>query len=1220
MVRLDSICACARSHLVRAMANVGYRLALQWTAVVSPSATVIGVTKLVRERLYSEPRCNALRQSGFPTEDCHQGRQEVLPVCELLVILRLLGAITTLRPVLSRAAPPTIDTLSSEVDVVFVDESTWSKLACLVNLVRCCPTDRAGGGDRRADAAPAAAAAQGSNAGRTDGVSPIIDAIREHQKFLQLHEERLLLCGMTHALACAATSTQKAASCDTEGAIVATDTAVLGSHTTGLRSSAHTTAPALPDVSAEFVCALMKFWRTWTDDWPLELHAAWLQKLASIVASVEAAVCTGMEGAYGKGGAGGSTSPTGSTAEQAGVQVGVSSSPWFELPSDQCDHQCLLVQRQLCSALNEAWATMTDAWHDSDPLDMCACWYAFSATSRKPRCPSLTEMSSSSRAGAQPSSRCASSRLSQQLSLMATACEDRFCCMCETWLRRLRDLPSTAIMSSILQSRERRPMLRNSAFGRRQGHASLGIGWCPVCLPAIVSQVALRVLYRGTPKYAPNAAGATPIGSSAAAEPLCISDAFLDVVRRAILAPATEELAAFQLSVVSRYVGWCEAAGVHVGWCACAVQAHRTAAAADVSNSWGMSFQDLVGKPPSAPSMPWWVLTVDGLAVGGGVQSSVNIATILFLWEHGVDAAVATRVTVPAAGSKASCFIGPRHHHHLSGHTSSIRPLMSPQLDTAGSGTTEESCSTSPGVIGLGTLRAPSKAATEWGEESDDCDGSADEHLRMRRCIVEWGHRYALRLVLLEVLGDGWQRSRDAVLADLSQRQLPGQALCAAWRGTSGALTVARKVTVEGHAKTSDGESVVPGATSAYRTALSGLDITPRFVWHSDAYQPLVCLVADNAARMVDQLAAEVLAVASSTVVPPLSRDSHAKAAGPRAAVQFTGASSMRSLVMDKHPEQWRARIVAHLWSALRDSPVHATTSGPSPLSLSDHGTITPFSDSRVPPAAARYSLWRHQQPRGVVSSDAVVRLERLLAHLGLAPLSKREVARHAPCGIMSFEDVAEESLALLNSLLLCPELVCTSPRVTSYLNTVLWQRCWACLMRASRAVFDDRMGGRPASLEGFDDMAAQLDVLVTFRTILFTLDRMQQLVQELVEYLCCVFVPAVQTDRCAAWMVETPVEAISRLAWTHSLSDSDTVSSQTTRPQHTVTSKEDTVNARDRRRMFCFSAAAVRTFEVLCLGRRGGEQRAQRVWQQWTRDLICEDRILRQHPLLRST
>ncbi|CBZ27915.1 conserved hypothetical protein [Leishmania mexicana MHOM/GT/2001/U1103] len=1206
-LRLSLTGACPCSHLVRGMANVGYRLALQWAAVVTPLTTAVAMSALVEGTLDAQLRCRTFQRLGFLDKPQRQQQEQgrAPPACELDVVLRLLHAITSVRPVLSKAASTISSDSSAAAELVFVEETTWCKLACLVNLVRCRPTDRAERGQDRAG---------------TAGV------MQEHQKFVQLQEQRLLHCGLVHVLARAAISTAEAASCETVGATLIDDVAALGHGGTGPPLSAHTPPHALPESSAEFLCALLKFWRTWTVDWPLQLHATWLQELESAAAVVALPAGAAVKGADGRESSGGTSPATRATAAHAEAAMAVPNFPFRGVADDPCDQACRSMHRRLCSLLTEAWAATTDIRHDRDPLDLCACWYAFSAVSHPLRGPSATGASLTARAGTLSSTCCASSQLFQQcscvyesprgdklrgqLTLMAAASEARVSCMCESWFKRLRDRPSNRIMSHILQLSEQRPMLRHWPSVQRQKCDVPAFGWCPISLPSIVSHLALRVLYRSRPEGPAGTTAAILDGNGVTPELPRVSDSFVSMMHAAMLTPVTEELAAFQLSVVCRYAEWCQSAGVHIGWCACAVQAHCTAGGSGVSVSC-MPVDGLVGPASGATGMPWWVLTVDGMAVRESRRGSVSVATILFLWEHGVAA---------ATGMEASRFFGP-HDRHGSGRASAIRPLMPPRPRTAGDGALAELSAASPSEMELGTLGAPPKAAPELDDEVGGCRDFSDEDPSMRQSVVAWGHRYALRLLLFEVTEGQRHRESSTALARRSQQQLARRALCDPRRQRRRALAAIHEGSVQEDAKSAAGARLFNYATSAYRSAVSGLDITPRFVWHSDAYRPLLQFVAESAACMVNQLAAEVLAFACTTAAHSETSNSKVEADEPRTAGHRVFGAIVTGLFKAKHSGSWTTRLTAHLWGELRRSWAQATVAQLSRTFPYADGTSFLGSRHRPSPTPVVHcSLGQHPESLGLASSDPVSRLEQLLCGLGLVAASEKHLVCHAPGSVMSTEGVAEESYALLASLLLSPELVCTSSIVVRFANTALWPKCWGSLARASSAAAHHNAGSMPNSLEGLEDVAAQLDALVTFRVILRCIEQVQRLVHELVEYLCCVFVPAVQADHCAACLTAMPVEAMCRLACTFSSSASCSAASPTTHPEHVATAKRNRRDARNLRRHFRFSSAMVRAFEVLCLGRCGDERRAPRVWEQWTRELLRSDRVLREHPLLRST
>ncbi|KAG5476399.1 hypothetical protein LSCM1_04102 [Leishmania martiniquensis] len=1204
--------ACTGSRIVRAMADVGYRLALQWAAAATPLATAAAVLKLAEGTLDEQLRCSSLTQDGA-LECQQQERRWMPPTCELKVILRLLRAVASLRPVLPSSALTIAPGSSGAAKAIFVEESTWCKLACLVNLVRCCSVDGARNSDHHIEAVLEGVAAEDRRLHCVQRIPSAVDAMYENQAFVRLHEQQLLHCGLIHAMACTAVSAPGVVPCKVVGAVMTKNRGAHGYAGAAPQSSARA-PPAWPDPSAEFLCTLLKCWRTWTMDWPLPLHAAWMQELASAAGAERTPARTGEERADQE------DSSDGAALETAATVV-----PCFalsEIDDGNCDRVCRSIQRLLCSRLTEAWAATTDMRHDRDPLDLCAFWYAFSAVSRPPRCASATEVPLTAEGSAPPSTRFAYPQLSrkqprmhqsswedelrEQLTDMAAAAERCFCSMCEEWLKRLHDLSGTHVEMTGMKLAEQRPvLLQRTSLSRRER------SWLPVCLPAILSHIALRVLCRSRPEGSAAPALPTLHGDSVAAERPRIDERFLALTRSAMLTPAAEELAAFQLSIVSRYVEWCEAAGVHTHWCACTVQTYRPAGGADGSHVSCISVDELVGSRSSATRMPWWVLTVDGLAVRGSKQGSVDVATILFLWEHGADAAATV-----AAGAKPPRFVDPQHDRR-SGRASAIQPLMPQRLCRAGGIGVADTSAASPNEMDWGTLVAPREAAAEVNRGDGYCDDSDHDQWILRWSILEWSHRYALRLVLLEVVEGQWQRESRAALASQSRQQLAGLALCDIQRRRVRRLVPLSEELVEEGAKTANGAHAVDYATSAYRTAVSGPGITPRFVWHSDAYQPLLRLVAEKATLASDRLAAEVLAVACAMVAPGQASYAKAQLNDPKTAGHHATNAIVMSLVKARRPEQWTARLTAHLWGELRRGLAEGAVARPSrPLSYADRTSLYGGGPSWSP--AAPHSLCQQPQSCGLACSDAVWRLEELLLDLGLVSASKEHHACRTSCGSLSREEAADESHALLASLLLSPELLCTSPNVVHFANAVLWRRCWAALVKTSSAAAHQSGRGTLGDREGPDSVAARLDALVSFRVILRCMEQLQRLVQDLAKYLCCVFVPAVQVDHCAAQLTATPVEAMRRLACTSS-SASRGPASATARPDYTATAKPNRLEGRNPTEKACLSSAAVRTFEVLCLGRCGDELRAPCVWQQWTRELTREDRVLREHAFVRS-
>ncbi|KAK7201216.1 hypothetical protein NESM_000183200 [Novymonas esmeraldas] len=1068
----SALCAEARRNLVHAMVSVGYRLALQCVAAAEALwATTRATVTAVQTGSHDRRAVGALQQP------------RLLASGELDVAMRLLSCVVRVRPVLMRGTRGTgVTDASKAADVALIEERTWCKLACLMQLARCA----ADGDEYRSEHCVQGATCGDAGAARDDST-----------RRRQLDEAWLLRCGFAHALACTGEPLSNVARAAPPGATVR----VAGATPCGADSSL---SPLR--LSPAFVCVLVRCWATWPTQWPASLHAEWLRRLPA-VATAE--------------------------CDDGLSSAGPSPLTLNGVPDTRHWRQCVRTQSRLSAVLEEAWrVTAVDRPQELDSLEMCACWHGFSAAAAAASMPSLPTSTPTAEPCHQLHRRCCCccggggvNVLQAQLAEMAAVAEGRLAASCEAWLAQHRVSHADGVRSTSVPSVEPRPMLRESLWSLQQRRRPLSCVWCPTHLPALISHAARRVVHCA--EWHDVASPLAPM-----------NDTFLSALRQATLTPASAEVTAFQLSIIARYGEWCEAAGVHAGWCACAVGA---------------------GGSARRTGMPWWVLTVDGLAATGGAHDGADAATLLAVWERGIARAAAEPPASTAPAHQPACTpatVAPR---------CCVR-VLSPWRRG--------------GSSAFGALtRTPSRQQRVSSDAVLPARATAMEDdltSTLRPCVVEWGHRYALRLALLRVVEEQWQQHAPSEAALQMADQLDGTPpLRHRWRHRTGARARAPSAAAD------SGAHLDVGRRSSARTR----GTVRRCEFHSDGYRPYLQRMVQSATRAADKLASDVLAAVAAALATLDAADtgSRGPAGQPQARAVYPAFPALaHHLGTASDPSRWTARVAAHLWSEVHDGLAgvgcrHRSTGRPEQQQQQQHADGLP---------------------------GRVERVERLLRSLGLAAASSSSSAHgKSPlsCQALTSRDCVGDSYALLSSVLRLPELVCASPLVRQYADDVLWCRCWGSLVSESDHVAVACSSDRGSALEpllGSEDLAAHLDLLATFRVVLACVREVHRLVEETADYLCAVYVPAAKANPPLAVLVTTPTEALTRLDTECGGCDGAAAHPAAARPH--------------------FSSSVLRAFEVLRLGCCSEERRRPRVWQRWTRELACGDARLREHPLLR--
>lgn len=760
---------------------------------------------------------------------------------------------------------------------------------------------------------------RGASAALNTAPGPLDDG----QLFFQQLEQRLLRAGVLHAL-----------------------------------RSKQTPATASSGVSAAFVLALIKSWRRWPITWAASRHVQWLESVAVLATPYTSRDLLADQ-------------------EDEGAEATSSShcgdcTATTDAGDDASFLRAAASQRRLTSLLLEVWHDSIGVEHDTDPLDVCASWYAFTAAEAVPQPRGMCTVADRrcSRAPAVGQAAAREAALCSWLDATALTGERRLGRHGASWLFRLYDIPYRTLLSAGGRRSESRPHPYREAEAWRAEYRQLSSGWCPMCLPALVSHLALRLL-----------------DHDRLTSPQHTHTRLLAVVRSAMQRPATEELAVFQLSLIVRFVEWCEAAGVSRRWCACAVTHPRGFGdAADAAATGPLhALRDLLRSASCRAALPWWVLTVDGLPVTGGVRGRVDAPLVVFLWEHTEIAATASATQMLASRSDdgagdvahpTGTFVSAGHLDGISRSTSAVQPLLP-----------------------LRVVRSHRRSDAQ--EDGDDYknNGEADSW-SLARAVRDWSTRYALRLALLDVVEERWHRTQAAAAA----RQEP---------------LVARRLHVRSLPPLPSRRSLdaaAGGAHVLYRTVTSGAGGAVDSVWNSDAYRPLLQWVTTSAAEVVEMLAAELRA------------DMASHASG-------LSASFSTSLESGHTTPRHDRGSTDRIWSALRQRLSPAPVATPSSQFRGSFGD-----DRRWGEGAAVGGDETMAHVDTSIAAGAAAQVERLLHHPGLAPLVP---SQEAPTPVLAGAD-AGECDALLASLLLSPAHLCTSPPALSFAADTLWCRCWA--------------------------------------------------------------------------------------------------------------------------------------------------------------------------------
>jgi hypothetical protein len=555
-------------------------------------------------------------------------------------------------------------------------------------------------------------------------------------------------------------------------------------------------------------------------------------------------------------------------------------------------------------------------------------------------------------------------------------------------------------------------------------------------------------------------------------------------------------------------------------------------------------------------SSPWWILSVEGFASASGLQPASDTVALVYLWCGRGGARDGSR------GSDLLCRGGaaeglPRGCPVLPYHCSwnAVSPL---------SPFASPSLPSSPSAQQTCTLK--------W----------------LRQAVDQWTDCYSLRVLLFFLQETAWQRQR---MAHTEQRQLtaPSLSLSAPHRkqrcSPHGALTTTN---------------------------------TDGFVqWNSEALQPLLRSAARRLTCRMERLAIDV------------QRSS--KLAHPGMQCSTHEARHEVTQLLCRFGGQTNVTRTGHRTLSHNDSILAALCG--EDISL-PQGTATsvpcPFSDATT-------SLTDRVQ--GLSQSPAVLvrEVEDALDSLGLGETNTRRACCSGPeesGDIVSRRDndadgfgvaVAGEAHALLMTLCAAPELTfLVSPRVLHFMY-VLWDTCWACLLQLAQDDTHARKNARhcPASDskagDGWHRSAtagdhAELDALVTCRVMLHATRHLHVLAAELVEYACTVYIPALKASTEGAYdLVTTPMEALAK-----QLAARDTPHGLKGSASSSLLLYHSVSAACGRGERFCFSSSSLRTYEVLCIGCFGKDERRQPcVWQRWMQELAFGDARLQEHHLV---
>ncbi|KPI87227.1 hypothetical protein ABL78_3697 [Leptomonas seymouri] len=904
-----------------------------------------------------------------------------------------------------------------------------------------------------------------------------------------------------------------------------------------------------PLFSLDFVLMLVRCWRAWLNSCPDASCIEWLDGVVGCdsLPAVKEDV---------------SETPAAAPPQQStGNEVGCGAS--------KRDFSSL---RQLSLRLVEAWATALYAEHDRSPLDVCACWSALAK-------PSLIHQDAEP--AMHSSLRTASSAFHAMQETML-ACEQRLSRQCSDYLLSLSNVRRDSIKSRMLQKCEVRPPLcriREAARVRGEAddvHEHPNARWRPVCSPAFISHIGLRLLYSGTLRRA-----VLPFNSEGGDTQLPLPETAVEMLRRAIDSPLSVELMFFRLSMTSKYAEWCEASAMHTGWCSLnAEDCSRDVGGEDTSSAAaGAGFEGEVRRGTSAP---WSLLTVEGLASSSGLHGQADTAALVYLWCL-CDAAEA--------------------------ETPQRKPIVSAEMSQGGAvGSVSGACSVmsyDSSASAVSPLSFSGQAHTHSERpQLPACPlrfvQAGDKQPWLRQAVDQWSHRYALRLLLFLLQEESWQRRRIASATH--------QSSASPWRQSRTSHADPPSVMPERALQFNRSRSHTSGpCTGALPPAPTTTDHIDHPSWHSNAFQLLLCGAAQRLLHRVEQLTAEVYNSRRlwHPGMPCAMRDA------PHEMTQL-----LHRLSGQAHAARAECSFASCVMAAL--------------ASIRDDKLLPPATNT--PHGHQIFLPWHSSWPPAQPPPDRVQELEAALLSLGLvAPNDANCFAAYETgvkgvlaAGLRDGEELdsalmAEEAHAVLTTLCTSPALTfLTSPRVLQFADS-LWRRCWRWLTQFSQGAFTRQMAhhrlDRGAAMinrwHGAQtvDEAAEVDALVTCRVMLHATGHFHALAAELMQHLCQVFMPALKASANGShFFVSTPTEALA-----HHLTLRDaTRESNASFCASPSCSTTPAGGALDGRGALCFSPSSLRAYEVLCLGRFGKEERrGPCVWQRWMQELARGDAIL---------
>ncbi|KPA86839.1 hypothetical protein ABB37_00891 [Leptomonas pyrrhocoris] len=1086
--------------LVPMMTSVAFRLSLQFAAS-PPRSTPAALSEV-----------NVARRLVYAVSSLNLRIGVVSPACAASAAASAEAINDTTRPMDDESSR-----VSKDPSYVLIAEETWCKLACVQRFVL------------------SKTSVSLSNQASSPAVSLVDEMPLEHI----LPYERLLRIGVLH-LSLSSTSMMAGLEKDEECVTGCQQDAADTLRQMGMASTTDST----PLFSLEFIFTFVRCWRAW-------LHAC------------PGASCVGwLGGMVDSGGVSPATAARRTLGGRMNSQNGTSllkdhnsvAETRVVLPAakDTREKACffdaensLPSLHQLSLWLVETWvASLSSEEQDRSPLDVCACWSALST-------PPLVRHSTVP----------ASPRATHEILF---ACEQRLSRQCGDYLSQACNARHDPTLCGLLQRCEMRPRLCKAGeaapmtAGLDGADDASNRRWRPMYAPPFISHVGLRLLRAESLLIRGEFADAGDDGLR-----LPLAETVVDLLRRTIESPLSMEVTFFQLSMITKYVEWCEAAAVHTGWGTLSVEDCRREADGDENVE-----SDASGRTQLGASAPWCILTVEGFPSSSGLPGKADMAALVYLWRLCDGAATAV----------------PQQKSMLRAPTGEGNGVGSVREKYAVMPYDRSLCAVSPLSVVEASYR---RGAQPW----------------LRQAVDQWTRRYAFRLLLFLLQEESWQRYRKAT---------SHHRIAAAPSPLTKSIGVGPKAWEPTYAAPfhSPRSHVGGTRTCALPSVLMTPDQCHSFLWRSDAWQPLLCSAARRLLKRVAQLTTEVHSYRRlfHSGVPCTVEDARHEV-----------ALLLHRLSGHFHIERTRSSLAACVVAAL------ASIREGESCSLSDttsdakgHSTFSPWFPSphhSQPLADPVRELEEKLMSLGLAASSTFDRCgssDRIGIDQTVGEWDDGDADDTAA-------SVAEEARAMLTTLCAAPALTfLTSPRVLRFTEEV-WRTCWVWLLQFSRdTVTGQRTHHRCDGTSETDSMwrdahliseTAELDALVSCRAMLHATRHFHVLAAELLEYLCTVYVPALtaSADGFFSCFVTTPVEALER---------------QLTAGDATCDSQVSCcaplqLGASDRGN-FRFSASSLRTYEVLCLGCFGkGERRPPCVWQRWMQELVHGDAALQEHRLV---